>query len=221
MKNQSLTTKTLGAVLIAVLAVAVGIYTYQHLSAPLTYTGTEYREDSAPATAATFTLERATPTVIRIPRVSIEASFEESLGLNPDRTIAVPDGYDTVGWYQYSPTPGELGPAVVLGHVDSQDGPAVFFSLGQLRAGDDIYIERADGSTAHFVVTHLEREAQDAFPTQAVYGDIDHAGLRLITCSGEFIRGEQRYTHNLIVFARLVEPAVEPPSENDIPTEVL
>ena len=162
------------------------------------------QSDSVSQTDVEYALPAALPHTIRIPTVGIEADFEAPLGVNPDQTIAVPDGFDTVGWYQYGPTPGELGPAVVLGHVDSFAGPAVFFSLGQLDVGDDIFIDRADGSTAQFVVTRMLREAQDNFPTAAVYGDLDYAGLRLITCSGEFIRGEQRYTHNLIVFAKLV-----------------
>ena len=158
-------------------------------------------------TEPAFALARSEPTLIRIPRVDVVAEFETPLGLNSDQTIEVPEYFDTVGWYRFGPTPGELGPAVVLGHVDSYDGPAIFFSLGQLESGDDIFIERADGSTVHFRVTRLERVAQDTFPTAQVYGDISYAGLRLITCSGTFIRGEQRYTHNLIVFAELVEPA--------------
>ncbi len=154
-------------------------------------------------------LPEAIPVSIRIPRLALETTFSEMLGLLATGEIAVPQDYDTVGWYGYGPTPGELGPAVVLGHVDSVSGPAVFFSLGQLEAGDEIFIDRSDGTTATFVVTELERPAQQAFPTARVYGDIDHAGLRLITCSGTFIRGQQRYTHNLIVYARLAEPRSE------------
>ena len=168
----------------------------------------------APAEEPTTTetapvLPASEPIAIDIPAVGIVADFEPSLGVNENRTIEVPDGFDTVGWYRYGPTPGELGPSVVLGHVDSFAGPAVFFSLGQLSPGDDIFIDREDGSSVHFVVTRLEQVEQDTFPTAQVYGDIDYAGLRLITCSGTFIRGEQRYTHNLIVFAELVPPASE------------
>ena len=152
-----------------------------------------------------FALEAAEPTVLSIPKIKLETTFEEPLGLNPDGTAAVPESYTKVGWYKNGPTPGELGPAVILGHVDSYQGPAVFFSLGQLAVGDDIYITRSDGSTAHFVVSELERNEQVAFPTVKVYGDLNYAGLRLITCSGTFEKGEQRYTHNLIVYAKLKE----------------
>lgn len=158
-----------------------------------------------PLTILGPTMERAEPVRLRIPSLNINTTFEKSLGLNADNTIQVPDSYDEVGWYQYGPTPGELGPAVILGHVDSHQGPAVFFRLGQLSVGDEIIVDRADGTTARFEVITLERHLQSGFPTALVYGDIDHAGLRLITCSGVFVRGQQQYTHNLIVFAKLVE----------------
>lgn len=150
-------------------------------------------------------LPESLPARLRIPELGIDTTFVAPLGLLSDGEIEVPDSDTEVGWYQYSPTPGELGPAVVVGHVDSYLGPAVFFSLGQLDPGDDVYVDREDGTTAHFVVTELERPRQSAFPTARVYGDIDHAGLRLITCSGIYERGKQRYTHNLIVYAKLVE----------------
>ena len=148
-------------------------------------------------------LPRALPTTLRIAKINLEASFVAPLGLEASGEVSVPDSFTDVGWYQYSPTPGELGPAVVLGHVDSVKGPAVFFSLGQLEPGDEVLIDRADGNTARFLVERLERYEQVAFPTQAVYGNIDHAGLRLITCSGTYERGRDRYTHNLVVYARL------------------
>lgn len=150
-------------------------------------------------------LPASVPVTLRIPRLNLESSFVPPLGLLENGEVAVPDSYTHVGWYKHSPTPGALGPAVILGHVDSYAGPAVFFSLGQLEPGDDVYVDREDGTTAHFKVESLERPSQAAFPTQRVYGNIDHAGLRLITCSGIYVRGTARYTHNLIVYARLVE----------------
>ena len=152
-----------------------------------------------------YAIGAAVPTVLSIPKLNLETTFEEPLGLNPDGTAAVPESYTKVGWYKNGPTPGELGPAVILGHVDSYEGPAVFFSLGQLAVGDDIFVTREDGSTAHFVVSEIERNQQSEFPTAKVYSDLNYAGLRLITCSGTFIKGEQRYTHNLIVYAKLAE----------------
>ncbi len=160
--------------------------------------------DTASSTPAAAMTE-AEPVVLSIPKINLEATFEEPLGVLEDGSIQVPRGYDEVGWYKYGPTPGELGPAVILGHVDSFKGPAVFFSLGQLEIGDEISITRADGSAATFAVTELERNEQTSFPTEKVYGNLDHAGLRLVTCSGTFDKGQQRYSHNLIVYAKLVE----------------
>ena len=145
------------------------------------------------------------PFKLLIPKINIDTTFESPLDIGEDNEVMVPDSYDKVGWYKHSPTPGMLGPSVIFGHVDSKNGPAVFFSLGQLEVGDDIYIERVDGSTAHFKVDYFERYEQKEFPTELVYGNIDHAGLRLVTCSGIYLRGQQRYTHNLVVYAKLVE----------------
>lgn len=144
------------------------------------------------------------PTALRIPKLELSAPFEAPLGLRDDGQVEVPEQFDTVGWYEPSPAPGALGPAVVLGHVDSRSGPAVFYSLGQLIPGDVVLVDRSDGETVRFEVTHLERYRQDGFPTEDVYGNIDHAGLRLITCSGDYDRETGRYSHNLIVFAKMV-----------------
>ena len=145
------------------------------------------------------------PVSLSIPKINLKTNFEVPLGLSNDGELVPPKSFDQVGWYKHSPTPGALGPAVVLGHVDSKLGPAIFFSLGQLQVGDDIFIDRKDGSVAHFKVDFFERYEQKEFPTEKIYGNIDHAGLRLVTCSGIYLRGQQKYTHNLVVYARLVE----------------
>jgi len=150
-------------------------------------------------------LPSSLPVSLRIPVLNIETSFTAPLSLSQSGEVIVPTDNNKVGWYENSPTPGEIGPAIVMGHVDSYTGPAIFFYLGQLNPGDDIYITREDGSEAHFVVTLLERYRQNEFPSQKVYGNIDHAGLRLITCSGIYKQGVGRYTHNLVVYAKLVD----------------
>ena len=145
------------------------------------------------------------PNTIRVPKMDLVAPFGDTLGLRANGEVEVPTDFETVGWYEHSPKPGELGPAVVLGHVDSREGPSVFYSLGQLVPGDSIYITDETGVERTFVVESSELYEQRAFPTESVYGDIDHAGLRLITCSGWYSRDEERYSHNRIVFARLIE----------------
>ncbi|MDA8597225.1 class F sortase [Candidatus Pacebacteria bacterium] len=168
----------------------------------------EYQWQSVPVTvvsdrATSTVLSAAEPAALRIPEIDLYTDFEGPLGLQADQTIEVPDSFTAVGWYRFAPTPGELGPAVVLGHVDSYEGPAVFWSLKDLEPGDSIFVDRVDGTTATFTVTSLEEHHQSGFPTEKVYGDLDHAGLRLITCSGTYDHSDLRYSHNLIVFAEL------------------
>jgi hypothetical protein len=166
------------------------------------------QEESVPAQVTTpqgLALTESLPVRLRIPTLNMDTGFVAPLGLLQNGEAEVPESNTEVGWYKYGPTPGEIGPSVIFGHVDSYTGPAVFFSLGQLEAGNDIYVDREDGSVAHFMVTKLERYPQSDFPTTEVYGDISHAGLRLITCSGIYVRGTARYTHNLVVYAKLVE----------------
>ncbi len=153
-----------------------------------------------------YTVPASRPVRISIPAIDIEAEFEAPLSLEEDKTIGIPKAYTTVGWYDGSPTPGELGPAIVLGHVDSFKGPAIFYRLPGLEAGDTFTIEREDGSKPEFVVEKLEWYSQDDFPTNKVYGPIDHAGIRLITCAGNYDHGTLRYSHNLVVYGRLVDP---------------
>jgi sortase (surface protein transpeptidase) len=149
-------------------------------------------------------VQRALPTLLEIPSLNMMTTFEAPLGLKEDNRIEVPDSFEQVGWYKLGASPGEIGPAVILGHVDSVDGPAVFYSLGQLKEGDMIYVTRADDTVATFMVEYSERYAQDAFPTTKVYGTTTASELRLITCTGTFSKGKQRYSHNLVVYARLV-----------------
>jgi len=143
------------------------------------------------------------PAVIRIPRLEVEAEVIP-LGLQDDGSIEVPEDPDQAGWWLGGPEPGETGPAVILGHVDSQEeGPAVFFYLRYLDPGDEIHIDRVDGSTITYVVEATERHDKDEFPTHAVYGPTEEPTLRLVTCGGDFDFGVRTYEDNVIVFASL------------------
>jgi sortase (surface protein transpeptidase) len=129
------------------------------------------------------------------------------LGLNPDRTVQVPplSADSRAGWYRYSPTPGQLGPSVLLGHVDSAEyGPGVFFKLGALRPGDSVAVDRADHSEAVFRVDRVVSYPKDHFPTLEVYGNTDHAALRLITCGGKFDLSTHNYESNIVAYASLI-----------------
>ncbi|MGH3176184.1 MAG: class F sortase, partial [Streptosporangiaceae bacterium] len=128
------------------------------------------------------------------------------LGLNADGTVQVPSIRTSAGraaWYKYSATPGQIGSAVIEGHVDSQQGPAVFFRLGALHRGDMIDVTLADGVTAEFRVTGVREYSKTRFPTKAIYGTTDFAALRLITCGGAFDYATGHYLSSTVVFASL------------------
>ena len=150
-------------------------------------------------------MTRSRPIRLAIPSVRIETDLLR-LGLNADNTLQVPWRPLLAGWYTGSPTPGELGPAIIAGHVDSwETGPAVFYHLGEVRVGARVLVTRADNSVAVFAVTALRSYPKSAFPTEVVYGDTDRAALRLITCA-HWNSDTEEYDANLVVFARLVRP---------------
>jgi hypothetical protein len=165
----------------------------------------------APASViATAPLAAAAPVRLRIPAIDVDSALIR-LGLQPDGTLQVPADGSVAGWFTGAPTPGERGPAVLAAHVDWNHAPGVFFDLRDLEPGDEVAVDRADGRTARFVVLGVEQYPKDAFPTERVYGDIDHAGLRLITCGGEFDRVARSYRDNVVVYAGLVGSSVIPP----------
>lgn len=152
-------------------------------------------------------LPRSKPVSIDIPVIDVHSTLQY-LGLTAQGTLQVPapgPQYNEAAWYKYSPTPGSLGPAVISGHVDSAaQGPSVFFNLGDLRPGDKVLVTRADGLVAVFRVDGVRRYPKDHFPTLLVYGDTDHAALRLITCGGPFDYATGHYVDNIVVFTSLV-----------------
>ena len=162
---------------------------------------------SSEHSAQPLTLPVSAPVSVSVPAIGVDSTLVE-LGRHPDGTVEVPSLDDPdakPGWYRDSPTPGALGPAIILGHIDSRRfGPGVFYDLKDLRPGDGINVTRADGSVAHFRVDSVRAVAKSDFPTLEVYGNLDHAGLRLITCGGEFDPDAAGYESNIIVFASLV-----------------
>ena len=159
---------------------------------------------SAPA------LPAAPPVRVRIPAIDVDSALI-GLGLQANGTLQVPADGTVAGWFTGAPTPGERGPAVLAAHVDWDHAPGVFFRLRDLEPGDEVAIDRTDGTTARFVVLGVEQYPKDTFPTERVYGDIDHAGLRLITCGGEFDRAARSYRDNVVAYAGLVGASGGPP----------
>jgi sortase family protein len=147
-------------------------------------------------------LPASPPLTVTLPRLGIHSDLVH-LGVLANGAMEVPANPARAGWYTLGPTPGELGPAVIAGHV-TWNGPAVFFRLGSIRRGDKIEVTRRDGLTAIFEVTGVRRFPKVRFPTRVVFGTIDYAGLRLITCGGTYDSSAHRYLDNLVVFARLV-----------------
>ncbi|MET9228934.1 class F sortase [Lentzea sp. NPDC003310] len=164
---------------------------------------------TGPAPTTHSTVDRgmppSEPTEVRIPKIGARSSLVP-LGLNPDETIEVPPVEQPMqaGWYALARTPGETGPAVVLGHVDGNRQPGIFLRLKELTAGDEVEVSRKDGTTARFRVRATEQVAKSSFPTEAVYGDTAEPELRLITCGGEFDQATRGYRDNLIVYATLI-----------------
>lgn len=156
-----------------------------------------------PAATEVAPLTRSVPTHLRISRVGIDTDLI-SLGLNPDRSIEVPP--DTAGspagWYRNLASPGEPGPAVILGHLDSPADKGVFFNLGAVRQGDTVEVSRRDGSSVTFTVDMVAAYSRAAFPTAGVYGRTTHPGLRLVTCGGKFTAANG-YEDSVIVFASM------------------
>jgi hypothetical protein len=150
-------------------------------------------------------LQRSVPVSVYIPAIGVDSRLLH-LGLNADGTIEVPSlvtSADEAAWYKYSATPGQIGASVIEGHVDSYQGPAVFFRLGALRPGDTIDVTLADGITAIFRVTGVREYPKSNFPAKAIYGVTNYAALRLITCGGVFDYNTGHYLSSTVVFASL------------------
>jgi sortase (surface protein transpeptidase) len=147
-------------------------------------------------------LSESDPVSVSIPRIGVRSTLV-GLGLEADGAMEVPGDPARAGWFTRGPAPGALGPAVIAGHVTWNGTPGVFYRLGKLRRGDRIVVTREDGTAAVFVVDKVARYAKARFPVRTVYGAIDHAGLRLITCGGTYDSTRYRYPDNVVVFARL------------------
>jgi hypothetical protein len=183
-------------------AIGIAVLLQQHAPAP------------APSAAGTVgaahakgpTLRESPPVSVSIPAIGVDSKLLH-LGLNKDGTLQVPDlstSANEAAWYQDSVTPGQAGASVIEGHVDSYQGPAVFFRLGALKPGNEIDVTLADGITAIFRVTGVREYSKDEYPANIIYGATDYAALRLITCGGDFDAATGHYLSSVVVFASLV-----------------
>ncbi|WP_181774399.1 class F sortase [Amycolatopsis pittospori] len=141
------------------------------------------------------------PARLTIPAIGFDQSGLIPLALGAAGELQAPERFSDVGWYRDGPVPGDPGPAVIAAHVDSRTGPAPFFRLRDLRAGDEIRVARSDGREGVFWVDSVQRYPKDDFPTQAVYGPTPGSALRLITCGGSFDAAKRSYRDNVVVYA--------------------
>jgi sortase (surface protein transpeptidase) len=144
------------------------------------------------------------PASITIPSIGVRSSLVR-LGLDSDGSVEVPTSFHVAGWYEHSVAPGAIGPAIILGHVDSKSGPGIFYKLGALRPGDRVAVQRADGSTVTFVITGVRSYAKAQFPTIDVYANTPTPTIRLITCGGAFDSATGHYLSNTVAFGQLAD----------------
>jgi sortase (surface protein transpeptidase) len=153
---------------------------------------------SGPATTARV----PAPVRLIIPAIRVRTRLV-GLGLTAAGTLQAPRSPAVAGWYTGGPRPGAVGPAVIAGHIDSLTGPGVFFRLRLLRPGERVYVRRADGSLVVFKITSVRSYPKSKFPTEATYGPVPTAQLRLVTCGGTFDPATGSYLRNVIAYAIL------------------
>ncbi|NGN95071.1 class F sortase [Nocardioides sp. KC13] len=190
------------------LAIGLGTGPGEGPSGPAAPRATDPRvPETHPAYLSREGVDEDAPVRLEIPAIGIDQRLLR-LGLDKHKQLQVPTmaQADRPGWYRYSPIPGDIGPSVIAGHVDTTEGPAVFYRLRELDKGDTIRVHRADGQLAVFTVTKVRLVRKSRFPTKEVYGPIRYAGLRLITCGGGYNQDRGGYQRNLVVFAKLERP---------------
>jgi sortase (surface protein transpeptidase) len=178
---------------------AFGLSRLESGGPPVHVSGTLRHASEGPASKSR--VPSGAPDSVAIPSLGVDAQLVR-LGLNADGTLQVPSDFSAAGWYKLGPKPGEPGAAVVVGHVDSTAGPAVFFRLGQLNPGALVRVAWPNGRAVRFRVYAVREYRKTAFPTALVYGETPAPELRLVTCGGPFDQETGHYLDNVVVFAR-------------------
>jgi hypothetical protein len=190
--------------LVGVGLLVVGVRGSDHaLPAPAPSAAAKRSAVPTPPMVATMATARSVPTELTIPAIGMAVSLS-SLGLNADGSVQVPDDIVQPGWFKLGPTPGQVGSAVILGHVDNYTGPGVFFQLRALASGDQVFVSLTDGITAVFAVDSVTQYSKQQFPAQRVYASHGSAALQLVTCGGVFDHQTGSYLSNIVVYTSLV-----------------
>jgi hypothetical protein len=197
-------------VLVAVGLLTAGLQGSDHPLAPPAPSAAALRATvPTPWAGAALDTLRSVPVTLRIPALGLSVRLG-TLGLNADGTVQVPSSSEQAGWFDLGTAPGQLGSAVILGHVDSYQGPGVFFDLRTLAAGDQVDVDLTDGVTAQFTVNAIASYSKQQFPAQRVYGSHGSSALQLVTCGGVFDHATGSYLSNVVVYTALT--AVRPPA---------
>ena len=157
---------------------------------------------AARSTARSSATARSVPVSLRIKAIGVSVSLSQ-LGLNADRSAQVPTKYEEPGWFKLGPTPGQVGSAVILGHVDDKQGPAVFFKVNTLKAGDAVDVSLTNGVVSHFVVQTVQTYSKSEFPAAKVYASHGYSALQLVTCGGRFDKATGHYESNVVAYTTL------------------
>ncbi len=193
-------------IIIGVVGVGVTLLSLKNESVPANFSTTSSVipvQTEKPIKDQTSYLDKSKPISLKIPAIGVSSEVI-TVGKLPDNSMQTPNNGTQVGWYKYSPSPGQIGPSVIVGHVDWINGPAVFWSLKDLKSGDIIKVKRQDKKVVEYKVDKIQQFSQDNFPTKAVYGNTDTPTLRLITCSGTFDSSTYQYDKNIVVFAKAI-----------------
>ncbi len=196
--------------LVGAATLTVGFRGSDHaLPAPAPSAAAERAAVKTPPMIEALSTARSVPVSLHIPAIGLSVPLS-TLGLNADGSVQVPDNTVEPGWFRLGPTPGQLGSAVILGHVDNYTGPGVFFELRTLAAGDRVDVTLTDGATVHFAVNSVTMYSKPNFPADRVYTSHGSSALQLVTCGGTFDHQTGSYLSNVVVYSSLV--SVDPAS---------
>jgi hypothetical protein len=189
--------------LVAAASIAWGVSDHPHPLAGPVQAPTATTAPPASTAPAVPVVAYSTPVSLRIPAIALSVSLS-TLGLNPDGSVQVPDNDTEPGWFKLGPSPGQIGSAVILGHVDTYQGPGIFFQLRTLLDGDQVQVTLADGTVTTFAVANVIQYTKTAFPADLVYQSQGRSELQLVTCGGAFDEATGHYLSNIVVYTSFV-----------------